>query len=270
MLLGTLCRAGCLLPILAVLCNGPSFADDGVVFGPPHKPATFGAITIAYVSDKAFGLTYPRIIKYPDKAQLEKINAALEKRHRDEVADYRACADGPLGEKQKGPDAVAEYYFNVEYASPRLLSISQHGTNHCGGAHYEQYLLVETYDLSTLAKVGGDYDADATPQGFGQIFKLDSKEERMAFEKFVARSWIAMSKATGEDAGSCAFSEEATGDFQVNLFFTKQGLGVLENDFGYFDTPECAASGSTPTIIPWKQLKPFLKKGQTLLVEEVR
>jgi hypothetical protein len=247
--------------------------DDAVIrhieFGVPHKPVTFGSVTVAYVADKIFGLAFPRLIKHPDKIVLEKVNAALTELHRDELKSYRGCKDDSLGQKQSGPDAVAEYYFNVEYASPLLLSISQHGTNHCGGAHFFQVFLVRTFDLGSMTRIGGDYDLDATPQGFGQIFKMDSKEERMAFENLWWNTWLKTAKATGEDTSQCIESEKVTGDLQANFYFTRQGLAVLENDNGYFDNMLCMGSGSTPAIIPWAKLKPFLKKGQSLLVTEI-
>jgi hypothetical protein len=262
-----------LLAIAMAACLVPDVAtagDQEFTFGAPHKPVSFGSVTVAYVADKTFGMAYPRLIKHPDKAVLLKVNAALAELHRKDLLDYASCADGELGQKETGPDAVTEYYFNVEYASALLLSISQHGTNHCGGAHYSQFLRIETYDLRSMEMIGGDYDLDMKPEGFGQIFKMDSKQERLAFEKLWLGSWLKMARATEEDASSCIESEVATGELSANFYFTPKGLAVVSNDFGYFDDPHCAASGSTPAIIPWAKLKPFLKKDQTLLQTEIK
>jgi hypothetical protein len=257
--------------VTAYSFSGLAMADDQEFkFGAPHKPMSFGSVTVAYVADKTFGMAYPRLIKHPDKAVMEKANAALAELHRKELVEYSGCADGDLGQKQTGPDAVAEYDFNVEYASPQLLSISQHGTNHCGGAHYSQFLRIETYDLRSMKMIGGDYDLDVKPEGFGQIFKMDSKDERLAFEKLWLSSWLKMAQKTGEDASSCVESDVPTGDLSANFFFTPEGLAVVNNDFGYFDDNSCAASGSTAAIIRWAALKPFLKTGQTLLTTEIK
>jgi hypothetical protein len=268
-----------LLPaILTCLLSGVANTQEKVVtpdrqnvqFGAPHKPVSFGPVTVAYVADKTYGMAFPRLLKHPDKAVLEKVNAALTKLHLEELADYESCADGSLGEKQLGPDAVAEYYFEVEYASPQVLSFSQHGSNHCRGAHHNQVFWADTYDLASMTKIGGDLELDATPQGFGQIFKMDSKEERMNFEKLWWNAWLKMAKKTGEDVSECVDTENVTGDLKVNFFFTRQGLAVLNNDNGYFDTPPCLATYSTPAIIPWAKLKPFLKKGQTLVKTDIK
>ena len=252
------------------LGEGSEQVSPTVQFGRPHKPERFGNVTVAYVADKEFGLAYPRLTEHPDKKAMERVNAALAQHHLEQLADYRACEDGPLGEKQQGPDAVAEYYFTVEYASPRVISISQHGGNHCGGAHYNQFFRVETYDLGTMAKIGGDLELDATPKGFGQIFKMDSKGDRIAFEKLWWTAWLKMAKKTGETLSECVETEALTGEIEANFYFTRKGLAVLNNDNGYFDTPPCLAIYSTPAIIPWKELKPFLKKGQTLLTNEIK
>jgi hypothetical protein len=241
-----------------------------IEFGKPHKPQSFGQVQIAYVADKVLGLAYPRLLAHPDKAKLEKTNAALTQQHRDELKDYRACKDNDMDVRQTGPDAVAEFYFNVEYASPQLLSIAQVGTNHCGGAHYNQFLLATTFDLGTTTMIGGNYETDATATGFGRIFKLDSKEDRIAFEKLWRAAWLKMIKTTGEDYSQCSESEEIDGEWKANFYFTRKGLAVLENDNGYFDDPQCGASASTPAIIPWSKLKPFLKKDQTLLRTEIK
>jgi hypothetical protein len=244
--------------------------DQEFTFGAPHKPVSFGSVIVAYVADKTFGMAYPRLIKHPDKTVMEKANAALAELHRNELMEYNNCADGELGEKQTGPDAVAEYYFNVEYASPQLLSISQHGTNHCGGAHYSLFFRIETFDLRSMKKIGGDYDLDVKPEGFGQIFKMDRKDDRLAFEKLWLSSWLKMARETGEDVSPCSESEVPTGELSANFYFTPDGLAVVENDFGYYDDISCRGSGSTPAIIPWAKLKPYLKEGQTLLSSEIK
>lgn len=79
-----------------------------------------------------------------------------------------------------------------------------------------------------------------------------------------------MAKVTGENLSDCA-GESDPGNMDGNFYFTHKGLAVLENDGGYFgDSLSCRASGSTPAIIPWKRLKPFLKLDQTLLRSEVK
>jgi hypothetical protein len=249
--------------------QAPSIASPIVEFGSPHKPVSFGSVTVAHVADKNFGMAFPRLLKHPDKAVLEKANAMLAEFHRKELDEYRSCADGDLGQKQSGPDAVAEYYFDVEYASPQLLSIAQHGTNHCGGAHYNQFVNAWSFDLRSMTMMG-DEDIAALSKGLGQIFKLDSKDERIAFEKLWVDAWTKTVNKLGENPSDCGAPDEITGDETANFYFTRKGLAVLVNDGGYFDSAGCWGAGSTPAVVPWAKLKPFLKKGQTLLNAEIK
>lgn len=243
-------------------------AHDG--FGLPQKPVSFGAVSIAMVYDKVLGLGYPRLVKHPDKAVMEKANVALEEWHRQELVNYRSCADDEYDQKPRGTDAQAEYSFAVEYASPSLLSISQTGSNHCSGAHNRQVFLATTYDLNTMEIITDEEDKDVSPEGFGRIFKMDTKAQRIAFENLWWKAWLKMAKATGDNMAECA-PEIKPGTVEGNFYFTRKGLAVLENDHGDYGYPRnCMTSGSTPTIIPWKRLKPFLKQGQTLLRSEVK
>ena len=77
-----------------------------------------------------------------------------------------------------------EYNFEVVYASPRVVTISEGGSVFCGGAHPNNYVSYLTFDLVNGQQIGGLYQLDLSPRGFGEVLKLADKQERIAFESF--------------------------------------------------------------------------------------
>ena len=143
----------------------------------------------------------------------------------------------------------------------------------CGGAHPNNYVSYLTFDLVTAKQIGGDYDTDLGPQGFGEVLKLADKPERIAFEKFALGRWMEGAKAAGETeddgcAGPSFMGDQPEGEKIFTLAFDAKGLLVQRTDYPHVAS-NCLFQDFNPTIIPWKDVKPWLKPGQVLLKEEV-
>ena len=129
-----------------------------------------------------------------------------------------------------------EYNFEVVYASPRVVTISEGGSVFCGGAHPNNYVSYLTFDLVNGQQIGGLYQLDLSPRGFGEILKLADKQERIAFESFALARWQAAAAAageTGEDGcgGTGFMADQAPGEKEFSLSFDKKGLAVQRTDY---------------------------------------
>lgn len=247
----------------ALWLKAVSFADAGVA-------KTFGAVEVRFVKDSAFGITYPVLGAFPNEARKIKANELLMAAHRRSVAQYRDCKNGvPVEWEPENPEP--EMSNEVSYATATLLSFSESGSVFCGGAHPSNYLTPITYDLTAPTQMGGNYQLDLSPDGFGRVLKLASKDERMAFERFAIGRWkdaAAQDKEMGTDCGGSWMEQSPEGERAFSLSFNEKGLAVLRTDFPHVASA-CLFSDFNPTIIPWADLKPWLKEGQNLLTTEV-
>ena len=236
------------------------------------NPKTFGKVKLAFEKDSAFNLEMPVFTAMPDKAVMERANAMLRDYYRTSLIQNRDCING-LREEPSSP-FEPEYGFEISYATPRVLSLLDSGSVDCGGAHPNNYAIYTTFDLVGGTRIGGDYDLDLSPQGFGTVLKLANKEERIAFEKFALGRWHDAAKAAGEEGDeSCAapsfIGEEAEGEKHFALTFTDKGLGIHRNDYPHVAS-NCLIQDFNPTIIPWTELKPWLRADQVVLTDEVK
>ena len=241
-----------------------SFADAG-------SAKTFGKVEVRWQKDSAFGIGFPMLGKFPDGNRKARANTMLLTQHLKSVAQYRNCLNGvPAGWDE--PETEPQFSFTVDYASASLLSYTEAGSVFCGGAHPSNYVNPQTFDLMTPARLGGDYQLDLSPQGFGQILKLQDKTERIAFERFALERWQSAAKAGGAtEEDSCAtgwINDSAEGEKDFDLSFTDKGLAVTRTDYPHAAS-NCLFQDFNPTIIPWADLKPWLKPGQTLLTTEI-
>ncbi len=236
-----------------------TFADAGTA-------KTFGPVEVRFTKDSAFGVAYPVIGTFADATQREKINALLLKHHRRSVEQYRDCKNG-VPVKWEEASGEPEFSYSIGFASPTLLSITESGSVFCGGAHPANYIKPITYDLTQPALMGGDELLDLSPQGFGRMFKLATKDERIAFERFALGLWQQGAAKDTEMAGECNtgwIDESPEGEKNFSLSFTVNGLAVQRNDFPHA-LSVCQSTNFNPTLIPWADLKPWLKPGQSLL-----
>lgn len=257
------------LNILNETYNGLWLKSVG--FSAAGQAKRFGDVEVAMVKDSAFGIEFPMLTAHPDAAQMERGNAMLLKQHRATVSGYRDCKNGvPLEwEPENGEPEMA---YEIDYASPTVLSFTESGSVFCGGAHPNNYSTPMTYDLAGLVQMGGRYNLDLSPEGFGRVLKLANREERIAFERFALGLWQAAETKDTAMEGACktGFIEDAPdGEKMFSLSFTPRGLAVLRTDYPHVASV-CLSTDFNPTIIPWSDLKPWLKPGQTLLSSEIR
>jgi hypothetical protein len=226
----------------------------------------FGAVEVRYLQDSAFGTKYPVFGKFPDGNQKAKINAMLLKQHMTSVASYRDCFNGvPVDWSEPETELVLNYNFG--YATERLLSYTETGSVFCGGAHPNNYVNPQTFDLVALQAIGNNDVLDLAPENFGRILKLASKDERIAFERFVLGRWRAAAEKDVELGKDCIegwIFEAAEGEKDFGLSFTEKSLAITRTDFPHVASV-CLFADFNPTIIPWTDLKPWLKPGQNLL-----
>jgi hypothetical protein len=236
-----------------------TFADAGVA-------KSSGSVEVRFVKDSAFGIAYPVIGAFPDEVQKSKINDLLLAHHTRSVAQYRDCKNGvPVTWEEASGEP--EFSYSIGFASPTLLSITESGSVFCGGAHPANYIKPITYDLTQPARMGGDELLDLSPQGFGRVLKLATKDERIAFERFALGLWKQGAARDTEMAGECNtgwIDDSPEGEKNFSLSFSETGLAVQRSDFPHA-LSVCQFTNFNPTLIPWADLKPWLKPGQALL-----
>lgn len=236
-----------------------------------EQPKSFGTVTLALEKDSAFNVEMPVFTAMPDTAVMQKANALLRDYYRNSLMQYRDCVNGRREEPEQPIEP--EYAFEITYATPRVLTIEESGSIDCGGAHPNNYVNYLTFDLLNGKQIGGIYERDLKPEGFGEVLKLASKDERIAFEKFALKRWEDAAKAAGDTgdescSGAGFMRDEAEGEKEFSLAFDPKGLAVHRTDFPSV-AANCLSQDFNPTIIPWAELKPWLKPGQQLLKEEV-
>jgi hypothetical protein len=236
-----------------------------------EKPIKFGGVALAYETDTAFTLAMPVFTALPDKAVMSKANVLLRDYYKQSLMQNRDCINGLPSEEEvpKEPD----YSFDVIYASPTVLTISESGSVFCGGAHPNNYASYISFDLVEGKQIGGTYQLDLSPDGFGRILKLANKQERIAFETFALTRWDAAAKASSDADKTCAevnfMGEQEPGEKDFSLAFAAEGLAVFRTDYPTA-AAACLFQDYNPTIIPWADLRPFLRPDQKLLTTEIK
>ena len=236
------------------------------------KPFSFGDVTLAFEKDSIFNLEMPIFAKHPDKTVMNRANALLRDYYRTSLMTYRECINGLP--QEPGKPFEPEYAFDATYASPQVVTLQESGSVFCGGAHPSNYVSYLTYDLLAGQQIGGKYQLDLSPQGFGTLLKLASKPERIAFEKFAIGRWMDAAKAAGEAgddgcAGPSFMGDDQPGEKNFSLAFARSGLAVQRTDYPHVAS-NCLFQDYNPTIIPWADLKPWLRPGQKLLKSELQ
>jgi hypothetical protein len=234
------------------------------------KPISFGDVTLAFEKDSAFNLPMPVFTAFPDASAMAKANDLLRHYYKGSLISNRDCINGLNSEPPKPFEP--EYNFEVVYASPRVVTISEGGSVFCGGAHPNNYVAYLTFDLVNGQQIGGQYQLDLSPGGFGTVLKLANKQERIAFEEFALGRWQAAAKASGDPDDSCYgpnfMGEQAPGEKEFKLAFSPLGLDVFRNDYPSA-AANCMFQDYNPTVIPWADLKPWLRPDQVLLTTEI-
>lgn len=246
-----------------------TLADAGVF-------KSFGDVEIRKLKDSAFGIEHPVVGAFPDEARKGQINTALVQGFRKEIAQHRDCKNGiPVDWVDDADTAGPDFLYTVDYATPRLLSFTLTGSVFCGGAHPANYVTPITYDLTTAEHMGGrsgENQSDLKPEAFGRILKLSNKDERIAFERFALGRWKEAAAKDKENSENCMtgwIDDNPEGEKDFSLSFTPKGLAVTRRDYPSV-AAACMFQDFNPTVIPWKDLKPYLRDGQTLLTDELK
>ena len=191
----------------------------------------------------------------------------LMDRHRNAVREYRDCFNGvPVDWSDAETELVLD--FKITYATERLLSYVESGSVFCGGAHPNNYVNPQTFDLVVPEAIGDNDILDLKPESFGRILKLSNLQERIAFERFALGKWKENAEKDKEQGADCIdgwIFESAEGEKKFSLSVTESGLAVTRMDYPHV-VSVCLFTDFNPTIIPWTDLKPWLKPGQTLLI----
>jgi hypothetical protein len=236
-----------------------------------EEPKKFGAVTLAKEKDSAFKLAMPVFTALPDKAAMAKANALLRDYYKQSLMQNRECINGLRSEADVPKEP--EYNFEVVYASPTVLTISEGGSVFCGGAHPSNYVKYLSFDLINGKQIGGTYQLDLSPEGFGTVLKLANKDERIAFENFALARWQAAAKAAGDSDESCSgpnfMGEQTPGEREFGLSFSPLGIDIFRNDYPHAAS-NCLFQDFNPTVIPWADLKPWLRPDQKLLTTEIQ
>ena len=181
-----------------------------VNFTEAGTPTRFGEVALHMVKDSVFGTEYPVISKFPNAAGKVAINAMLMNDYRQSVVGTRNCKNG-LDPDVKDEPAGSDFAYSIDYASPRVLSITEAGSVFCGGAHPNNYAWPTTYDLLQRKQI----TSELSPDGFGQVLKLGTRDERIAFEHFALERWITAAeqdKEMGQECMSGFLSDRPWGD----------------------------------------------------------
>ena len=268
-------------------------------FSPQGKEASLGPLSYVMMRDDLYGNVMPRLTRAPQGVRIEAVNAALERLHRDLVLQDRDCAQSLRSsvaltnfakfaaiekDKQAG---VSQGELTAIYASGSLFALEEGRSAFCGGAHPNASINHYTFDLAGARQITGLNDADKTdlgPSGLGAALDIADPGKKARFEAFwVARFRASLAKIkampaagknaqdSGQDTGQdCA--QQLDNDLEQNgaaisasAYPTAKGLAILATGFPHA-MQVCAISfDQNPLLIPFAELRPFLKPGQHLL-----
>ena len=162
---------------------------ETVTFADAGTAKRFGDVEVRYSKDSAFGIAFPVLGQFPGGTVKAKANAMLLTQHMKTIAAHRDCVNGIPTNWEFDEETSSEFQYSIDYATPRLLSYTLTGSVFCGGAYAPNFLAPHTYDLISGTRLGGDGVVDLKPEGFGQVLKLATKDERIAFERFALGRW---------------------------------------------------------------------------------
>ncbi len=255
------------------------------------KPQKFGSVNIGWVKDSVFGAPYPMLLTHPDAAKIVKINSFLQEKHRDAVLGVRECQSGlgfsaDASTLNAGKPKDPEYQYELTYASPTVLSMVESGSVFCGGAHPANYSQPIMFNLDTLTDISSNACAEdgncmeMNKSGLGTLIELKTADQRERFNTLWWNRWNAAAKAVeakGGDAGDLASecmegfeNEKPMAERNASFSLTPKGLAVTRTDFSSAAAVCNFQDGYNPIVISWVDLKPFLKGGQTILVDEIK
>ncbi len=252
-----------------------------VAFAPPQPGKPFNGVSVGMVKDRIFAVSFPRLTSHSDPARVERINTMLEAEHRKAVVSWRDCLSYVSRQKPgEGADRKkisSEINLQVTYATPTVMSLSEAGSIFCGGVHPNNFVRSVNFDLLAAERIGtaneGSEGTDPvlSASQLGRIFDLSTKPKLAAFNTFWWNRWLANAKRKVKADDGCLErfdTEKPDADSTADFRFEKRGLAVTHADYPHAMSV-CIVMDYNPHVIPWSQLKPYLKPGQKLLVDEV-
>ena len=261
---------------------------------PQGGEATFGPLSYTMVRDDLYGNVMPRLTRAPKGVRIDAVNAALEKLHRALVLRDRNCAQNlrsstaltdparlaaiekPAGKGERG----AQESIKPVFASASLLTLYETRSQFCGGAHPTNSVAAFTFDLANPRQLAGlgDGGDDLGSSGLGSALDVADPAKRTRFDAL----WVARFRAaiaadreahpgdeTAEACGSDLDSqlEQSGAGIGTLVYPAKDGLAIHASNFGQAAGVCASGYAANPLVIPWRDIKPFLKPGQKLLPE---
>lgn len=217
----------------------------------------------AMLTDPRFNVSMPRITRFDHPAAMEEVNKLLEQ----EFRKYRLLAAECLSNRSFGENEFS-LDTRVDLFNGHLLTVVREGDSFCGGAHPNYDLYVNIYDLDSHAETSvvdllvNEIDPEA-------IKNLPGRKENAAtnlsakdvVSRFLVELYIQRYKAEDEDCREVIHGNDA--DESPNLittqYFSDRGLVVNA------DLPHVAQVCANPVVIPYGELRHFLKNDSRLL-----
>jgi hypothetical protein len=205
------------------------------------------------IEDPRFKTSLPRITRFPDLAAMRKTNKLLDK----ELTKYRLDAAECLqGVGFNGGEFSVKT--TVELFSRHLLSISRQGMIFCGGAHSDNLLDINTYDLDSGSEtsvedlLAREMDQQAARKLMGNR-ELGSKD---MVHRVIAELYL---RHAQPDKGcrDVISRDEATHEpnFDTLQYLSNRGLVVQPS------LPHVVLACAEPETIPYDELRSLLRKG---------
>jgi hypothetical protein len=221
------------------------------------REVTGNGYAYVMIEDPRFKTSLPRITRFPDLAAMRKTNKLLDK----ELTKYRLDAAECLqGVGFNGGEFSVKT--TVELFSRHLLSISRQGMIFCGGAHSDNLLDINTYDLDSGSEtsvedlLAREIEQQAARKWMGNR-ELGSKD---MVHRLIAELYL---RHAQPDKGcrDVISRDEATHEpnFDTLQYLSNRGLVVQPS------LPHVVLACAERVIIPYHELRSLLRKGSQFL-----
>ena len=252
----------------------------------------FGPVAYTLLRDTLYGNVVPHLVRAPPGVHVEAVNKQLEKLLGTLVLRDRACAqdlrssaaldgtarlaevDGP----GKNAAPAARQSMTPVFASASLLVLLESRSRFCGGAHPARSVAAFTFDLRAPRQISGlgEGTDDLASSALGAAFDFADAGKRTRFdslwvERFraaiaresAARDGDEIAKACGDNLGGQL--ESAGAGLDKIVYPLAQGLAIRATGFGHAASVCARDHAANPLVLPWADVKPFLKADQRLL-----
>jgi len=214
-----------------------------------------GAGAYRMVTDARTGVSTPRLTRFPDAAQMQRLNSVFEADRALEIGQTLTCAAAIIhtGVRPEAgsvthprPGAVS---VRIHHLGARLVSFTEEGAVDCGGEHTNYIFQSRTYDARTGARFDPASLLNFSPPGRAAAFW------RLWSER-------AAQHVPGHPYGApdfCSYlSAENAEHPDVAYRLTDRGLMVSGDDGNIVSGPVCSID---LVEIPLSDLRPFLAPG---------